>query len=194
MGVPSFQQKQHQQKQQQQNIQQWKHNKKHTTNRYECKKLVLIAVLAIIVIINIGDVSAFDSSANEQYEFHKEYERLQKQIKPQTYNLQDQIASNQHFNRRTPSFQIPQFNSGHAANRENHFGVQQQEQRQEQHHHQKRILEIENTKYSLWPHNMTYMSSTGYNALGMLQLYNLTNTVIDFFVDKDEPIPSGEHF
>lgn len=184
MGVPSIQQRR-QQQQKQLNSQSEKHNNKHTTNQYECKNLVLIAILAIIVIINIGDVSAFDSYANEQHEFHKELERLQKQIKPQTYNLQD----------RRPSFQMPQFNpNGYVTNRESHFGVQQQEQRQEQHHHHhQRILEIENTKYSLWPHNMTYLSSTGYNALGMTQLYNLTNTIIDLFVDEKEPIPPGEN-
>lgn len=196
MGVPSIQ-KQQQQQEEERKQQKYHHHyhrqqQKHTTNQYECKKLVLIATLAIIVIINVGDVSAFDSSANEQYEFHKEYERLHKQIKPQTYSLQDQIASNQQYNRRTPVYQKPLFNAPNMPNRDHHFGVQQQEQRQEQHHQQQRILEIENTKYSVWPHNMTYMSSTGYNALGMTQLYNLTNTIIDFFVDKDEPIPPGK--
>jgi hypothetical protein len=191
MGVPSFEQQE--QKQQKYHHQQQKKHQKHTTNRYECKNLVLIAILAVLVIINVGDVSAFDGSANEQYEFHKEYERLHKQIKPQTYSLQDQIASNQQYNRRTPVYQKPLFNAANIANRDHHFGVQQQEQRQEQQHQEQRILKIENTRYSLWPHNMTYMSSTGYNALGMLQLYNLTNTIIDLFVDKDEPIPSGKH-
>jgi hypothetical protein len=39
---------------------------------------------------------------------------------------------------------------------------------------------------------MSYMSSTDYNALGMAQLYNLTNKVVDVFVDSEEPIPAGE--
>ncbi|CAO1328869.1 unnamed protein product, partial [Diamesa tonsa] len=38
---------------------------------------------------------------------------------------------------------------------------------------------------------MTYHSSTGYNALGMAPLYNLTNKLIDLFVDAEEPIPPG---
>ncbi|XP_070502019.1 prominin-like protein isoform X3 [Chironomus tepperi] len=192
MGVPSFhhQQQKHHKYPHHEHCQQQREYK-HTTNRYECKKLGLIAILAIIVIINVGDANAFDSLANDQYEFHKEFERLHKQVKPQTYSLQDQIASNQQYNRRTPVYQKPQFNLANIPNREHHFGVQQQEQRQEQHQQQQRILEIENTKYSIWPHNMTYLSSTGYNALGMLQLYNLTNTIIDLFIDKNEPIPAG---
>jgi hypothetical protein len=166
------------------------------TNRYDFKrKLGLAAALAIIVIVNVGDVSASDSSANEQYLFHQEYERLHKQIKPQTYSLQDQIASNQQYSRRTPVYQPPQFNTANVPNRgEHHFSVQHQEQRQEQvhHHQQQRTLEIENTKYSIWSQNMTYVSSTGYNAMGMMPLYNLTNKFIDFFVDKEEPIPPGQ--
>lgn len=184
MGVPSIQQQQQSQ-----------YHHKSTTNRYDLKKLGLIAIFSIIVIVNIDDVSASDSSANEQYLFHKEYERLHKQIKPPTYTLQDQIASNQQYSRRTPVYQPPQFNAANIPNRaDHHFGVQHQEQRQEQHHHhhqQTRVLEIENTKYSLWTQNMTYMSSTGFNALGMVPLYNLTNKIIDLFVDKDEPIPPG---
>jgi hypothetical protein len=166
----------------------------HATNRYDFKKLVSIAALAVvIVIVNVGEASASDSSANEQYLFHKEYERLHKQIKPQTYSLQDQIASNQQYSRRTPVYQPPQFNAASVPNRgEHHFGVQHQEQRQEQMlHQQQRTLEIENTKYSIWSQNMTYLSSTGYNALGMMPLYNLTNKIIDLFVDKEEPIPPG---
>lgn len=147
-------------------------------------KLVLIAISAF-VIINVG-------AENEQHLFYKEYERLQKQVKPVNYNWQDQIASNQQpSHRRTPNYQHPQFNANFPSRA---FGVQQQEQRQEQHihHPQPRILKIENTKYSVWSQNMTYMSSTDYNALGMAQLYNLTNKVIDFFVDADEPIPPGK--
>jgi hypothetical protein len=155
-------------------------------------KLGLIAILAY-VIVNVGDVNATENSANEQYLFHKEYERLHKQIKPQTYSLQDQIASNQHYTRRTPVYNPPQFNANHNVNHRDHFGVQQQEQRQEQHQSHQKILEIENTRYSIWSQNMSYMSSTGYNAFGMSPLYNITNKIIDFFVDKDEPIPPGEY-
>lgn len=150
-------------------------------------KLGLIAIAAI-VIINVGAAAA----ENEQHLFYKEYERLQKQVKPVNYNWQDQIASNQQQNhRRTPNYQHPQFNANFPSR--STYGVQQQEQRQEQHlhHPQPRILKIENTKYSVWSQNLTYMSSTDYNALGMGQLYNLTNKVIDLFVDADEPIPAG---
>lgn len=152
-------------------------------------KLVLIAVAAF-VIINVGDVRA----ENEQHLYYKEYERLQKQVKPVNYNWQDQVASNQQPNghRRTPNYQHPQFNANFPSR--STYGVQQQEQRQEQQLQQPspRILKIENTKYSVWSQNLTFMSSTDYNALGMGQLYNLTNKVIDFFVDADEPIPPGE--
>jgi hypothetical protein len=166
-------------------------HRQHATNRYNFKLgLYLIAILAF-VILNVGDVSATDNSANEQYLFHKEYERLHKQIKPQTYSLQDQIASNQQYSRRTPVYQPPQFNNAVNSHRD-HFGVQQQEQRQVQLQPQQRILEVENTKYSIWQQNMSYVSSTGYNAYGMVPLYNLTNKIVDFFVDKDEPIPPGE--
>lgn len=150
-------------------------------------KLVLTAIAAL-VIVNLGGVGA----ENEQHLFYKEYERLQKQVKPVNYNWQDQIANNQQStHRRTPNYQHPQFNANFP--RSTH-GVQQQEQRQEQHlhHPQPRILKIENTKYSVWSQNLTYMSSTDYNALGMAQLYNLTNKVIDLFVDSEEPIPPGE--
>lgn len=153
------------------------------TNPLNCK-LVLIAIAAF-VIINVG-------AENEQHLFYKEYERLQKQVKPVNYNWQDQINKNQQQNhRRTPNYQHPQFNANFPSRT---YGVQQQEQRQELHvhHPQPRILKIENTKYSVWSQNLTYMSSTDYNALGMAQLYNLTNNAIDLFVDADEPIPPGE--
>lgn len=163
-----------------------------TTNRYDFK-LGLIAILAF-VIVNVGDVvsASADNTANEQYEFHKEYERLQKQLKPHLYSLNDQISSSNQHNRRTPVYQ-PSFNPIIPVHRDS-YGVQQQEQRQEQHHHQQRILLIENTKYSIWSQNMTYMSSTSYNAMGMTPLFNLTNMIIDLFVDNDEPIPPGKQF
>lgn len=154
-----------------------------SSNRYS-----LVALIALIVVVQVAYVGA----ENEQHLYYKEYERLQKQIKPATYNWQDQIASNQPLNnRRTPVYQHPQFSS--FPNRDT-YGVQQQKQRQEQqqHHEEQKILQIENTRYSIWSQNLTYMSSSGYNALGMAPLYNLTNIVIDFFVDAEEPIPPGE--
>lgn len=163
------------------------HHKHATTNRYDLK-LGLIAILAF-VIVNVGDVRATDNSANEQYEFHKEYERLQKQLKPHSYSLNEQISNGNQHNRRPPVYQ-PSFNPI-PVNRGDQYGVQQQEQRQEQHHQQRRIKQIETTTYSEWSQNMSYMSSTGYNAMGMTPLFNLTNMIIDLFVDKDEPIPPG---
>lgn len=158
-----------------------------TTNR-QTLNLGLIAIAFVALVIN--NVRA----ENEQHLFYKEYERLQKQVKPNNYNWQDQIANNQPSTRRhTPNYQNPHFTANNNFPRVT-YGVQQQEQRQEQHlhHPQPRILKIENTKYSVWSQNLTYMSSTDYNALGMGQLYNLTNKVIDFFVDADEPIPAGK--
>jgi hypothetical protein len=163
-----------------------------TTNRQKSLSLGLIAIAFVALVINnVGEVSA----ENEQHLFYKEYERLQKQVKPVNYNWQDQVAANQPSTRRhTPNYQNPHFTANNNFPSRVTYGVQQQEQRQEQHlhHPQPRILKIENTKYSVWSQNLTYMSSTNYNALGMGQLYNLTNTVIDFFVDADEPIPAGE--
>lgn len=163
-------------------------HQKHATNRYDFKLGLILAVLAF-VILKVGDVSADEYTANEQYEVYKVYEGLQKQIKPQqTYG---QLNNNNH-NRRLPVYQPPSFSITPSSRGEHHYGVQHQEQRQEQQHQsQPRILEIENTKYSIWSQNMSYLSSTGYNALGMTPLYNLTNKVIDLFVDKDEPIPPG---
>lgn len=150
--------------------------------------LRIIAVAAIIFVIASVEVVAAE---NEQHLYYQEYERLQKQVKPVKYNLQDLNNNQQSQHRRIPSYQHPQFNPNFPSRT---YGVQQQEQRQEQHIHEpnQRVLQIENTKYSVWSQNMTYKSSTGYNPFGMGELYNLTNQAIDLFVDKDEPIPNGE--
>lgn len=155
-----------------------------TSRRILSLGLIAIAFVALV----ISNVSA----ENEQHLFYKEYERLQKQVKPVNYNWQEQ--NNQPSQRRhTPNYQNPHFSTNNFPSRST-YGVQQQEQRQEQHLHHPppRILKVENTKYSVWSQNMTYMSSTDYNPLGMSQLYNLTNLIIDLFVDADEPIPKGE--
>lgn len=155
------------------------------TNRTSLN-LGLIAVAIIFVISSLDQVAA----ENEQHLYYKEYEHLLKQVKPVNYNLQD-LSNNQQQNRRIPNYQHPQFSNPNFPSRA--FGVQQQEQRQEHpiHEPNQRVLQIENTKYSVWGQNMSYKSSPGYNPLGMGQLYNLTNQGIDFFVDKDEPIPNG---
>jgi hypothetical protein len=94
---------------------------KSTNRRF---KLGLIAFVAL-VIINVVEVNG----ENEQHLFYKEYERLQKQVKPVNYNWQDQIANNQQQNhRRTPNYQHPQFNANFPSR--STYGVLQQEQRQ----------------------------------------------------------------
>lgn len=55
-----------------------------------------------------------------------------------------------------------------------------------------KLLNIQKVQYSSWNRSDTYLSSTTYNARGMAPLYNITNMVIDLFVDDDEPIPRGE--
>lgn len=57
-----------------------------------------------------------------------------------------------------------------------------------------KLLNIQKVQYSTWNRSDTYLSSTTYNARGMAPLYNITNMVIDLFVDDDEPIPRGEFF
>lgn len=56
-----------------------------------------------------------------------------------------------------------------------------------------KLLNIQKVQYSTWNRSDTYLvSSTTYNARGMAPLYNITNMVIDLFVDDDEPIPRGK--
>lgn len=158
-----------------------------TIMRVPFKGLAACAAAFFLVIASVDCVNA----ENEQHLYYKEYERLQKQVKPVNYNLQD-LSNNQHStNRRIPNYQHPQFSNPNFPSRT--YGVQQQEQRQEHpiHEPNQRVLQIENTKYSVWSQNMSYKSSVGYNPLGMGQLYNLTNQAIDLFVDKKEPIPNG---
>ena len=159
-----------------------------STNRHS-HNYTLIGVLAAIATLVILQISACNAE-NEQYWYYKELERLKLQVNPPKYNLQEQ--QNKANNRRAQTYheqhfqQFPQLQS---------LGVMQQPQRQEPLSHgnpQHRILQIENTKYSIWSQNMTYHSSTGYNALGMAPLYNLTNKLIDVFVDAEEPIPPGK--
>lgn len=53
------------------------------------------------------------------------------------------------------------------------------------------LLDIRPVNYSSWNRNVTYVSSSAFNARGMAPLYNITNRVINLFVDADEPIPKG---
>ncbi|XP_063700533.1 prominin-like protein isoform X2 [Culicoides brevitarsis] len=54
-----------------------------------------------------------------------------------------------------------------------------------------KLLNIQKVQYSTYNRSDTYLSSTSYNSKGMAPLYNITNMVIDLFVDDDEPIPRG---
>jgi hypothetical protein len=165
------------------------------------KKLIALGIIlwTFIVILSIDVCKA----ENEQYWYYKELERLKQQIKPQT-SWQDQQRAQQNYERPLHTYQqkFPQQQREPTEFQLQNIGigVDRQEQRQYQHsnhdlqhmsHHQKNF-KIENTKYTKWMENETYVSSTEYNAMGMAPLYNITNIVIDFFVDADEPIPDGE--
>lgn len=56
------------------------------------------------------------------------------------------------------------------------------------------LLDIRPVNYSTWNRNVTYVSSAAFNARGMAPLYNITNMVINLFVDANEPIPKGMKF
>ncbi|XP_067648339.1 prominin-like protein isoform X2 [Eurosta solidaginis] len=51
-------------------------------------------------------------------------------------------------------------------------------------------LNLKPTKYSEWTKNVTYVSSTAYNARGMQPLYDITHKVIWFFTGE-HPLPEG---
>lgn len=54
------------------------------------------------------------------------------------------------------------------------------------------MLLFRDANYSSWEHeNVTYRSSTGYNAKGMAPLYKIANQVISLFVGKTV-LPEGE--
>lgn len=54
------------------------------------------------------------------------------------------------------------------------------------------ILKIRTTEFSTFNDTADFQSSTSYNARGMAPLYEITNMVIDLFVDEN-PIPEGEY-
>lgn len=193
MGVPSFK------------LASAKQSERTKNDTIKFNKLNLSALIGLtltLVILKIGECNA----ENEQYWYYKELERLKQQTKTTNYNWADsQRGSHHNFDRPHNYPRYPQENIELQ-----NYGVVHQEQRQLQHlnsnnniHNNnnqdlqhlllhKNILKIENTKYTQWTENETYFSTTAYNALGMAPLYNITNTVIDFFVDADEPIPDGE--
>ena len=143
--------------------------------------LALVVLVTTLVIVNVSA-----SGENEQHLYYKELERL-RQMKPSSNAKDHQQTTIRH----SSTYQYPQqqYIQPHPQSFAN---ILQQQQRQElsilQHH---RILKIENTKYTVWIQNLTYASSTDYNALGMAPLYNITNKVIDLFVDH-QPIPDGK--
>ncbi|XP_037940754.1 prominin-like protein isoform X3 [Teleopsis dalmanni] len=51
-------------------------------------------------------------------------------------------------------------------------------------------LNLKPTKYSQWSKNVTYFSSTAYNARGMQPLYDITYKVL-WFIAGEHPIPEG---
>ncbi|CAD7004191.1 prominin-like protein isoform X2 [Ceratitis capitata] len=51
-------------------------------------------------------------------------------------------------------------------------------------------LNLKPTNYAEWNENVTYVSSTSYNARGMQPLYEITHKIIWFFTGKD-PLPEG---
>ncbi|XP_017473304.1 PREDICTED: prominin-like protein isoform X1 [Rhagoletis zephyria] len=51
-------------------------------------------------------------------------------------------------------------------------------------------LNLKPTKYTEWTKNVTYVSSTAYNARGMQPLYDITHKVIWFFTGE-HPLPEG---
>lgn len=54
------------------------------------------------------------------------------------------------------------------------------------------LLDVKPVNYSVWKQNVTYLSSSAFNARGMAPLYNISNTIINLFVDDEEPIPRGK--
>ena len=53
------------------------------------------------------------------------------------------------------------------------------------------ILKIRTTEFTRFNEAVEMQSSTSYNARGMAPLYEITNRVIDLFVDEN-PIPDGK--
>lgn len=54
------------------------------------------------------------------------------------------------------------------------------------------LLDVRPVNYSVWNQNVTYLSSKAHNARGMGPLYNISNMIINLFVDDYEPIPRGK--
>lgn len=54
------------------------------------------------------------------------------------------------------------------------------------------IIQFRDAEFSVWKHeNVTYMSSTGYNAMGMAPLYRIANQVIGLFLGE-AVLPEGK--
>lgn len=54
------------------------------------------------------------------------------------------------------------------------------------------IIQFRDAEFSAWKHdNVTYLSSSGYNAMGMAPLYRIANQIIGLFVGE-AVLPEGK--
>lgn len=53
-------------------------------------------------------------------------------------------------------------------------------------------LNLKPTKYTEWSKNITYRSSTQYNARGMKPLYEITQKVMWLLIRGEKPLPDGK--
>lgn len=54
------------------------------------------------------------------------------------------------------------------------------------------VIQFRDAEFSEWMHdNVTYLSSTGYNAMGMAPLYRIANQIIGLFIGE-AVLPEGK--
>lgn len=53
-------------------------------------------------------------------------------------------------------------------------------------------LNLKPTKYTEWSKNITYKSSTDYNARGMKPLYDITQKIMWILIGGENPLPDGK--
>ena len=53
-------------------------------------------------------------------------------------------------------------------------------------------LNLKPTKYTEWSKNITYQSTTNYNARGMKPLYEITQKVMWILIGGEDPLPNGK--
>lgn len=175
-----------------------KQSKRIKNDTIKFNKLSLSALIGLtlaLVILNIGVGKC--NSENEQHLYYKELERLKQQIYSKKFTWPDTTRHNEnryervHNRHPQETYDLPNYGVVHQEQRQHLSSNNQDLQLSLQH---KNSLKTEHTKYTPWTEKEQYHSSTAYNALGMAPLYNITNIVIDFFVDAEEPIPDGEYF